>query len=79
MEDLKQWGMDILSRVELRWEKKCLPFIILMEGGKGCLWLRLVEIVNSGKAVPPGLVRGHVLLIYSARVLTHVIRVQVKF
>lgn len=79
MEDLKQWGMDILSRVELRWEKKCLPFIILMEGGKGCLWLRQVEIVNSGRAVPPGLVRSLMLLIYPAKVLTHVIRVRVNF
>lgn len=49
-------------------------FIILREGGKGCLWLRQVGVVNSGKAAPPGLARGHVLLIHPARVLTQVCR-----
>lgn len=62
--------VDLLSRVvEIR-EKKRLPFIILMEGGRDCLWLRQVDVINSGRAVLPGLTSGHMLLIYPARLLT---------
>lgn len=41
-EGWEQWSVD-LSKVRQRWRRNAFAFIILMEGGKGCLWLRQQE------------------------------------